>query len=734
MSGKSEVRVSCTDQVLKITESPVIASGGLNEVSVIFSFCEKWDGFVKTAIFYRDEENVYYAVLDENDTCVVPWEVCYEEGTFYFSVFGEKADKRRTASVVRYKVKKGAITTDMLPSDPTPAVYDQIMALVAEAIERSKSFKAEAEEVIEAAQQATDSALIATEEANTSAANARKATADAVTATENANTAAANAIATASVAANDAISIANNAASNANAVANQAAERANTAASNADVAKANAITATNNANSATNKANAAADSANNATANANTATARANNSARDADTAASNAITATSNANQATQNANNAANNANAEAGKATQAAADANTATTEANTAASEARAATEETNTARETFLQDAGEILSSLSGAVYATPIECAVTGDVIAVKDASNQQLAGLNIYGKTTQNGTPTPTSPVPLKSAGESGAVCVTVKGKNLCPPVKAGAYNGNTGAFLPQYPNDRCTEKIPIVKGQTYTQSNNSGMLPTNTFLWDADGTYIGKAPKNNTYVSEYDGYIAFEYGENDVQWVQLEEGNSVTAYEPYKGQTLTVSTPNGLHGIGDVCDEIDFARGIRVQRIGKIVDDGTLTFYKSPSQFTTGATRFDCISNKYPLPIVDNDRCLCSHYLFKGANIAESTWIAVDGGKLGLRIVTADFDNATDLNAYLTQQRTNGNPLTWYYELAQPIETPLTAEELASYAALHSNKPNTTVFNDGGAGLKLAYNADTKLYIDNKINELATAILNNA
>ena len=64
----------------------------------------------------------------------------------------------------------------------------------------------------------------------------------------------------------------------------------------------------------------------------------------------------------------------------------------------------------------------------------------------------------------------------------------------------------------------------------------------------------------------------------------------------------------------------------------------------------------------------------------------------------------------------------------------LANPIETPLSETEIAAYRALHSNYPNTTVLNDAGAHMAVAYTADTKLYIDNKINELALAILSNA
>lgn len=133
----SVIRASVTDQRLKITEAPILASGGQNETSVVFTFCEKWDGFVKTAIFYRDENEVYYCVLDAENTCVVPWEVCSESGTFYMGVFGDKDGTRRTSTTVRYKVKRGAVTDDLYPSDPTPDVYSQIMDMVMDAQDNS---------------------------------------------------------------------------------------------------------------------------------------------------------------------------------------------------------------------------------------------------------------------------------------------------------------------------------------------------------------------------------------------------------------------------------------------------------------------------------------------------------------------------------------------------------------------------------------------------------------------
>lgn len=129
---KTTIRVSCVDQVLKIVDRPLLASGGLNEAVVAFDFCEKWNGYAKTGVFYRDEDEVYYSILDDDDICVIPWEVYSTPGYFYFTVFGDKGDVRRTTNTVKYKAQKGLAGSDMLPSDPTPGVYDQIMGRLSE--------------------------------------------------------------------------------------------------------------------------------------------------------------------------------------------------------------------------------------------------------------------------------------------------------------------------------------------------------------------------------------------------------------------------------------------------------------------------------------------------------------------------------------------------------------------------------------------------------------------------
>lgn len=123
------IKVKCTDQTLEITEAPVVASGGFNEDKILFEFCPLWDGFTKTATFYVTKEDVYTSEVDFENTCVVPHEVLENPGNIFFGVFGVKGDgTTRTSEVIKYKIVQGAITADTKPSDPTPDIYEQILA------------------------------------------------------------------------------------------------------------------------------------------------------------------------------------------------------------------------------------------------------------------------------------------------------------------------------------------------------------------------------------------------------------------------------------------------------------------------------------------------------------------------------------------------------------------------------------------------------------------------------
>lgn len=128
----STIKVKCIDQTLVLESTPVIASGGALENVVSFSFCPQWDGFYKTAVFWRTEDNAYHVVLDSTNACTIPAEVMGTDGELFFGVFGVNDENvRRTSNVLRYSIARGVITEGTQPPDPTPDIYTQLLAAVA---------------------------------------------------------------------------------------------------------------------------------------------------------------------------------------------------------------------------------------------------------------------------------------------------------------------------------------------------------------------------------------------------------------------------------------------------------------------------------------------------------------------------------------------------------------------------------------------------------------------------
>ena len=81
----------------------------------------------------------------------------------------------------------------------------------------------------------------------------------------------------------------------------------------------------------------------------------------------------------------------------------------------------------------------------------------TGNPIAVDDAFAAPLCGLTIYGKSTQDGTPSPDAPVPIVSAGDGGTIAVTLS-------------DGNGKTQTLTLPTPTGLPGIPVNSGSNYT------------------------------------------------------------------------------------------------------------------------------------------------------------------------------------------------------------------------------------------------------------------------
>lgn len=94
----------------------------------------------------------------------------------------------------------------------------------------------------------------------------------------------------------------------------------------------------------------------------------------------------------------------------------------------------------------------------------------------IENAVDYPLVGLNLYGKSTQNGTPTPENPVEIVSIGDSGTVNIT-------------ANNGADVSVTVEIATALPLCGIPVSSGGNYTDSNGQQWV-CDELIYNADGT----------------------------------------------------------------------------------------------------------------------------------------------------------------------------------------------------------------------------------------------------
>jgi hypothetical protein len=358
-----------------------------------------------------------------------------------------------------------------------------------------------------------------------------------------------------------------------------------------------------------------------------------------------------------------------------------------------------------------------------------------GNPISVDDAFPAPLCGLTVYGRSTQDGTPTPDAPVPIVSAGDGGSVAVKVTGKNLLDSALMNPTFSSKGISAKQNSDGSYTiSGTPIADDTTpiWLAGAWSNTVPLFTI---SPGSYY-----SNVWIYYYDGKTrtskkdAFTLSEpfriTGVMYSQpyainerydfliapqLELGTTATAYSPYREQLLTLPTPNGLPGIpvtsgGNytdpqgqqwVCDEVDLERGVKVQRVNA-VDLSTCVI--------TGVTELAVTKRlSILLPIRGRDyktEALCNKLQFIVSFTQDSPHFYVD---------TTNAQVFIPIDAKTPEE----GEYILFYALDTPIETPLTPDEIAAYKALVAYGPDTVVRAGDGAGVKLEYQRDVNITI---------------
>ncbi len=377
----------------------------------------------------------------------------------------------------------------------------------------------------------------------------------------------------------------------------------------------------------------------------------------------------------------------------------------------------------------------------------------TGNPIAVDDAFSAPLCGLTVYGKSTQDGTPTPDAPVPIVSAGDGGSMAVKVTGANILylPDIEESTVGGitysvkngvikikgtSTGKSVRLFRNIKLFVGTWVFNPNPVngTESSNCYLDLTNTINigFSVRSNNINKPVKITELNVKYPFYLNIESTAGsviDMEWKpQMLLSDKLLPYSPYREQLLTLPTPNGLPGIpvtsgGNytdpqgqqwVCDEVDLERGVKVQRVNEYKFSTSDGF--SLERTSSGLTRFN-VAVRGALTAdsgTTTSSALCSA-LPIGARGA--TYNRVNVFTITNMLLYINIENITsldELRQYLQQ-----TPMTLTAILATPIETPLTPAEIAAYKALTAYGPDTVVQAGDGAGVKLEYQRDVNIAI---------------
>lgn len=321
-----------------------------------------------------------------------------------------------------------------------------------------------------------------------------------------------------------------------------------------------------------------------------------------------------------------------------------------------------------------------------------------------------------LLGNSAQQETPSQEFPQEIKSVGEYNSdtgkydVDVKITGKNLFD--KDGAKLNFEFSYVG---NDTETPKdgwfvsgfIPVQGGKTYCISGKQSGQGCK--MYDKDKNFIKnlQVPWGGIIIEDNISYFRINGEMKDLDKIQVEEGDVITDYEPYKEpQTIKLSLDQPLRGIGEHKDEVT-KDGI-VRRIKQIVWNGTENWSLSNAILVN--------TNKFYLPKVDD---AYSAYRKISSLVDALPFVADENSDelgqrfyLGNPMINLDkqkFPDVGTLKNWLSE-----NPMTVQYALAEPIIEPLAEESKKALESLYTNEGTTVIAVDGGeveAGIEVEY-----------------------
>ena len=329
--------------------------------------------------------------------------------------------------------------------------------------------------------------------------------------------------------------------------------------------------------------------------------------------------------------------------------------------------------------------------------------------------------------------SPSPEYPQEIKNSGkwneetQKYEVDVKVTGKNLLnlqkePDVK-GTYQGwkvGNGELLTLGVKDKgnnadikgCyigfSDQGSESKGVVWVVDN--GVIKANPL--DQRKAYVSIFPANETTVKKLTERLD----------IQCELGNVATPYQPYKEQTLTLTSDRPLTK-WDRLVEQGGQIGWLYNSVNETIDGKTGKWSIQPASkifYRTDIT----------FPIVVPFCIELLGYDYSMGGYKKDTGITINN--LGILCITIPEEVELTLDAY--KQYLADNPLHVLYKGDSEEFVPLPQSEQNAIRALKTYYPTTVITVDGGGldpDIKVTYTADTKNYIDGKVSAKVASIL---
>lgn len=318
--------------------------------------------------------------------------------------------------------------------------------------------------------------------------------------------------------------------------------------------------------------------------------------------------------------------------------------------------------------------------------------------------------------------SPSQEYPQEIESVGQDGEIEVKTLGANLFDASTALKTQIDAGLL-------HINDSGEVVLNGTFDTNNRNFYITLKPGVYCLTGGAIWHiiASKDSVFdriltideETTYHCYISNGTYNEVVSNPMINAGSTALPYEPYKpAQTLIIPTPNGLPGIpvasdGNytdadgqqwVCDEVDFKKGVYVQRVATETPKAKWKNFEETADVPNRYRIYGALVNRYR---DGSTKCLISHGIYANWGIAPG-W--------ALNSTTFYYHPKEDVTKEEAKEQILGfinsaNPLTFLGQLETPIEKPLTTEQLAAYKALRTYSPTTTVTNDAGAGMSVGY-----------------------